>query len=266
MEFTMLKTIKWYLWSLWKRVLLIGIFVIASSLLIYLGSSMGVDKTGGTFLLSLGSAILAIGLVTLVSEFITSTKILKIMRLYGDYAQHGILRIFPSKDDPEYKEIRSTKLKEASHIKIITLIGRAFIESRDKIEVTKQKMKEAVEFKLLVLKPDCPHWEIQYRDFEPPDLDVIGRTQKKEIGDNFEALKAFVHDLKSEKKELRYYDRKPVFQIEIFDQTMFIAFYGLGSRAKDSPVIMFEERSGSLVFQYFAEQFNKYWQRGEIHE
>jgi glucose-6-phosphate-specific signal transduction histidine kinase len=103
MEFTMLKTIKWYLWSLWKRVLLIGIFVIASSLLIYLGSSMGVDKTGGTFLLSLGSAILAIGLVTLVSEFITSTKILKIMRLYGDYAQHGILRIFPSKDDPEYK-------------------------------------------------------------------------------------------------------------------------------------------------------------------
>jgi hypothetical protein len=31
---------------------------------------------------------------------------------------------------------------------------------------------------------------------------VIGRTQKKEIGDNFEALKAFVHDLKSEKKRI----------------------------------------------------------------
>lgn len=253
----MIKTIKWYLRSLWKRVLLIGIFVIAGLLLIYLD---------GTFLLSLGAAILAIGLVTLVSEFITSTKILKIMKLYGDYTQHGILRIFPSKDDPEYKEFRSTKLKEAGHIKILSLIGRAFIESEHKIEETEQKIKEAVEFKLLVLKPDCPHWEIQYQDFEPQDLDVIGSTKPKEIADNFETLKTFVHDLKSKKKELRYYDRKPVFQIEIFDRTMFIAFYGLGSRAKNSPIIMFEERSGSPVFEYFVSQFDKYWRRGEVHE
>lgn len=262
MEFIMIKTIKWYLRSFWKRVFLIGIFVIAGLSLIYLGSSMCVYATDGTFLLSLGSAILAIGLVTLVSEFITSTKILKIMKLYGDYAQHGILRIFPSKDDPEYKEIRSTKLKEADHIKILTLIGREFIESEDKIEVIKQKIKKAAEFKLLVLKPDCPHWEIQYRDFEPQDLDVIGGTKTGEIRAKFETLKAFAEDIKSKKKELRYYDRKPVFQIEIFDQTMFLAFYGLGSRAKYSPIIMFEERSDSPIFKYFVSQFNKYWQRG----
>jgi len=227
---------------------------------------MGVDKTSGTFLLSLGSAILAIGLVTLVSEFITSTKILKIMRLYGDYIQHGILRIFSSRDDPEYKEIRSAKLKQASHIKILTLVGREFIESEDKIETTKQKIQEAVEFKFLILKPDSSHWEIQYQDFEPQDLDVIGNAKREEIKNNFETLKAFVQDLKSEKKELRYYDRKPVFQIEIFDQIMFIAFYGLRSRAKYSPVIMFEERSGSRVFEYFMGQFNEYWQRGKLDE
>ena len=266
MEFVMIKTIIWYLRSLWKRALLIGIFVIVGLSLIYLGSSMGVDKTGGTFLLSFGSAILAVGIVTLVSEFITSTKILKMMKLYGDYAQHGVLRIFPSKDDPEYKEFRSTKLKEASHIKILSLIGREFIESRDKMEVTKQKIKGAVEFKLLVLKPDCVHWKIQYQDFEPRDLDVIGGTKIKEIGENFETLKAFVQDIKNEKKELRYYDRKPVFQIEIFDRTLFVAFYGLESRAKYSPIIMFEKKAGSPVFKYFANQFNEYWQRGEMYE
>lgn len=255
-----MQVVIWYLRSLLKRVVLIGIFVIVGLLLIYLGSSK--DRT---FLLSLGSTILAIGLVTLVSEFITSTKILKIMKLYGDYAQHGILRIFPLKDDPEYKEIRSTKLKEASHIKILTLIGREFIESEEKIEAIKQKIKEVVEFKLLVLKPDCHHWKIQYQDFEPQDLAVIGGTRTKEIESKLETLKAFVRDIKSKKKELRYYDRKPVFQIEIFDQTMFLAFYGIGSRAKFSPIIMFEERSGSPIFNYFVSQFNKYWQRGEVH-
>ena len=273
MEFITIKTIKLYLRSLWKRVLLILIFVIVSGLLIYSGVVKGGDKPWGTFLISLGSAFLAIGLVTLVSEFVTSTKVLTIMRLYGDYTEHGIRRIFPSREDPEYREIRNTKLKQARCVRILTQIGREFIGSKGEIEQTKKKIQEAVEFKFLALKPGCAHWKIQYKDFEPPDkdsepqdLDVIGSKKIKGIKANFEKLKDFTHGLNCKEKELRYYDRKPVFQIEIFDQTVFIAFYGLRSRAKYSPVLMFEKRRGSRVFQYFTRQFDNYWHRGKLHE
>ena len=266
MEFITIKIIKLYLRSLWKRVLLILIFVIAGGLLIYLGVVKGGDKPLGEILISLGSAILAIGLVTLVSEFVTSTNVLTIMRLYGDYTEHGIRRIFPSREDPEYREIRNTKLGQARSVRILTQIGREFIESKGKIEQTKKKIQEAVEFKFLALKPGCAHWKIQYKDFEPQDLDVIGSVQIEGIKANFEKLKDFTHCLNCKKKELRYYDRKPVFQIEIFDQTVFVAFYGLRSRAKYSPVLMFEEKPGSPIFQYFMKQFDNYWHRGELHE
>lgn len=266
MEFITAKIIKLLLRSLWKRVLLMLIFVILGGSLIYLGISIGGDKPWGTFLISLGSAILAIGLVTLVSEFVTSTKVLTIMRLYGDYTEHGIRRIFPSREDPEYREIRKIKLRQASRVRILTQIGREFIESEDKIEVIKKKIQETVEFKFLALKPGCPHWDIQYDFFEPDDADVIGSVQIERIKANFEKLKNFTHGLNCKEKELRYYDRKPVFQIEIFDQTVFIAFYGLRSRAKYSPVLMFEKKRGSPIFQYFMKQFDKYWKREEVHE
>lgn len=261
MDFVTIKAIKLYLRSFKNKLIQISIFVIIGCILIYYGNFIGIDNTSGSFLLSLGSAILAIGLITQVSEFITSMKILSVMRLYGDYTEHGIKRIFASKDDQEYKYLKNKKFQEARKINILTLIGRGFIETESKLNETKQKIIDSVEFKLLVLKPYCNHWDIRYQDFEPEDLDVIGTKKVDEIQKLFENLKSDISKLNKIGKELRYYDRMPIFQLEIYDDTMFIAFYGLNSRAKYSPILMFEKKSGSSVFKYFEDQFRNYWER-----
>ena len=252
--------------KLLKKFLLVVAFAVIGFATIIWGIVLGIDLPSGAILVAVGSALFAIGLVTQVSELLLSKKIFEIMMLYGDYREHGIQRFFPSREDPEYQSMRNEKWRTAVHIRILTQIGREYLESGEKLEATKKRVKDSVEFKFCALKPNCPHWTLQYEDFEPADAVVVGQMQKKLVTSNFEELKDLAESLESEEKEFRYTDRKLVFQIEMFDQTLFIGFYGLQSRAAYSPILMFEEKPSSPLYRYFIEQFDKYWKREETND
>ena len=165
----------------------------------------------------------------------------------------------------DYNKAWEKDYKEARSVRILTLVGRKYLED---IEDVVKRAKEAEKFKFAILNPMSPHWFVQYRDFEPlpgVDIDVVGHQVHayQKIVSRFNEIKKALSELNSPDKIARYYFIKPVFRIEIFDSVAYIAFYGLRSRGVYSPHLRVVQGVNQELFSYFERQFQLYWETGE---
>ncbi len=77
---------------------------------------------------------------------------------------------------------------------------------------------------------------------------------------SIERINKIVEALKLEYKKVKFYQTIPVFNLEFYDNLLFVSFYGYKSRAKISPIFLFEKRKNSEVYKYFEKQFEKeFW-------
>ena len=121
-------------------------YFIIGGLFIYFGIQIEGYKVLSNTLISIGGSILAIGLVTIWVEVSSSWRVLQILHMYGDFKSHGIYRVFPNSDDVEYQELYREARKNPTVVKILSLIGRKFIENDDRIKKTLEMIKKAKYF------------------------------------------------------------------------------------------------------------------------
>lgn len=238
-----------------------SLYLIIGAFLIFLGQAIDSSPIISETLISIGGAVLAIGLVTVFIEVNSSLKIFQIFSLFGDYKSHGILRIFPNDLGTEFKEFYKEITRNPQDIRILDLIGRKFVEDSSCIEKTVTMIKASNVAKLIFCCIDSHGYNYRYKYLEPlkDDADIIGKRNKSVLKQNYHKLEESIQLLKKPEKELRFYQCIPIFNLEFFDEYLFVSFYGLKSRSKKySPVILFK-KSNSEVYKYFLTQFENYW-------
>ena len=166
----------------------------------------------------------------------------------------------------EYEGVWKGEFAKASSIRILTLVGRKYLDGG--VDEVVRRAKKAERFQFAILFPGSAHWFMQYRDFEPlPGLDpeIAGHYPNalERLVRRFHELREALARLGSPGKQARYYYIKPVFRIEIFDETAFVGFYGLGHRGVHSPCLRVERRRCEPLFRYFEGQFERYWETGK---
>ena len=141
------------------------------------------------------------------------------------------------------------------------MIGRRYFEDKELRTKTLEMAKGAKEFKILVCEVGSDGWNHQYAFFEPSDdHGVSGKTNPDEWSNAHNKIKKLLAEMNSKNKGLRIYKSKPVFNFSFFDDSIYVSFYGKGSRPiKNSPIFLFQRHSASEVIKYFETQFNNYW-------
>lgn len=135
------------------------------------------------------------------------------------------------------------------------------MENDDKIERTFKLAKGSRECRFLFVEINSHGYDYRYTYMEPlDDGDVVGLKNARIFKENFERLRSKVEDLNSPHKKVKSYQAVPVFNLEFYDDLLFVSFYGYQSRSRNrSPIIVFEKRKNSRVYQYFSAQFEQYW-------
>lgn len=238
----------------------IAFYLLLGSLFFYVGSLTEQYRVVSTSLSSIGGALFAIGLVTILVEVNTSWHVLQILHMYGDYKTHGIYRVFPNSKSVEYQELYARVTEKPRVIRIISLVGRKYADNDDKIKATYEMAQSAAEARLALVEIGNHGYRYRYEYLEPTgDADVVGTSNATILRQNQVKLQQLISSLSQDKKELRFYKALPIFNLELFDDYLFVSFYGYRSRAKDrSPIFVFQKRQ-SEVFRYFMDQFEQYW-------
>jgi len=257
----MVESIRKFLALLRKTIIWIIIYFLIGIALIIFGNIIKENQVLSPALIAIGASFLAIALVSIIVEVSTSWHVLEIMHLYGDHKTHGIYRVFQNSKDLEYIDFYKKCKSRASRIKILTLVGRDYFGNNGAVSKTIEMAKRATEFHIIVIKIDSDGYKYQYDNYEPTkdDADVAGLSNKEIFIENFQKVKKYIESLNSEKKELRFYEVKPVFKLEFFDEYLFVSFYGKNVRAANySPILVFKKHKSSDVYKYFVKQFENY--------
>lgn len=230
-------------------------------LFIYVGNILAEYRALSTTLISVGGSFLAIGLVTVLVEVSTSWHVLQILHMYADHKEHGIYRTFPDAERADYNELYQSAVKAPQRIRVLSLLGRKFIENDDKITSTFRLAKNSRECRLLFIEIGSHGYDYRYTHMEPMnDGDVVGLINADIFKKNFEKLRRMVENLGSQQKQIKSYQAVPIFNLEFYDDLLFVSFYGYRSRSKNrSPIFVFEKRKNSKIYQYFSTQFEQYW-------
>ena len=249
--FTLLNRAKWW----------VVFYLFFGCLFIYIGNALYQFRVLSTTLTSIGGSFLAIGLVTVLVEVSTAWHVLQILHMYGDYKEHGIYRVFPNADGDDYRELYREASEKPRTIKVLSLMGRKFIENDDKIARAYSLAKDSHECRFLFVEIYSHGYKYRYDYMEPlDDGDVVGFINADIFKKHFEKLRGMVATLSSPDKEARSYQAVPVFNLEFYDDLLFVSFYGYRSRSKNrSPILVFRRRENSAVYQYFSKQFEEYW-------
>ena len=235
------------------------LYFFVGALIIYFGIDLKKYSVLSNTMISVGGSILAIGLVTVWVEVSSSWHILQILHLYGDFKSHGIYRVFSNNKDKEFKELYDSTTANPKEIRILTLIGRKYIDDGEKIQKTFKMVKNAQKANILFIAIDDHGYNYRYNFLEPDDdVDVAGKRNKDLILKNQKILEEMIRKLNNINKFVKYYKTLPMLNLEFFDQYLFISIYGLKSRAKNrSPIFVFEQKS-SPIYEYFETQFDNY--------
>jgi hypothetical protein len=230
-------------------------------LFIYIGNALYQYKVLSTTLTSIGGSFLAIGLVTVIVEVSTSWHVLQILHMYGDYKEHGIYRVFPDADREDYRELYRRATAGPQAVRVLALMGRKFTENDDKIATAYKLAKDSHECRFLFIEINSHGYKYRYDHMEPlEDGDIVGLINADIFKKNYEKLRSMIASLHSPSKEAKSYQAVPVFNLEFYDDLLFVSFYGYRSRSKNrSPILVFEKRDNSSVYKYFAKQFEEYW-------
>ena len=242
-------------------------YVLIGVLFIYIGHTIQQYSVISVTLISIGGSILAIGLVTILIEVNSSWHVLQILHMYGDHKTHGIYRVFQDTKDSEYQDLYKSATRNPKLVKVLALIGRKYTESEDAIAYTMNLVKASNASEFLFINFNSHGYNYRYENMEPinninpikNDGDVVGKSNAQIFINNFEILKSSVEALNDPRKQVRFYNTVPIFNLEFFDDLLFISFYGLKSRSRNrSPIFVFQKRK-SKVYDYFFKQFDEYW-------
>ena len=160
-----------------------------------------------TVIISIGGAIIAISLVTVLVEVCNTLHFHEVLDLYGDYREHGIVRVFKNSEDNEYNNLFNTASNSAKNVKILTLIGGKYHKKKELIDQTFNCAKNSKEFKMLLIEIGTPGYFSQYNIFEPSpeeDASVDGVAKAKFIKNNIEKLKEKILSLNDTNKEFPF--------------------------------------------------------------
>ena len=235
--------------------ILLGVFFI------YIGHTIQQYYVTSVTLISIGGSILAIGLVTILIEVNSTWHVLQILHMYGDHKEYGIYRVFADTKNTDYQDLYKTATKKPKSVKVLALIGRKYTESEEAINYTLNLVKTSNSVKLLFIDFESHGYNYRYDNMEPleSDGDVVGRSNVSVFANNYQILKKSIKALNNPEKQIKFYKTVPIFNLEFFDDLLFVSFYGLKSRSKNrSPIIVFQKRR-SKIYDYFLNQFNEYW-------
>lgn len=213
---------------------------------------------------SISGTLLTIAFLNSIIEFQNHKELVEKFDFFGDFFNHGFSRIYENKDDESFKNDILNHRQKAKDIKILSLIGTAFTENPSNIAKTIDFIKNHKRVIFLFINPNSNGHTYRYEHLEPNgvlDHGVQGRDSVKLMSrfkNFYDALKNST-ELESSDVELKFFDVAPVFGIEIYDETMFVLFYGLNSRGVSSPILKFKKRSNSLVYNYFLKQWENYY-------
>jgi hypothetical protein len=234
----------------WLRELIVASIGAAAVGLIYLV----IEKTTARSLYAILAALALAAILLFLVRFFSQKAIVDSYK--AKLGSIGISNIYPNYHDSE--PVDQLLMQAKTSFDFLGISGRTFFEGAHIDDKIRQRMKEGITFRFLVLNPESPHLaEKALGEGDVPE------AWKADIGASIVRIKALQKEVGGHRITVKTYDSPPLWRAFFLDQaTAYVNYYSLGCGGKDTPIIVIESSTASLFNPFFG-FFKHLWENAK---